>query len=1304
MANFSGGTGAGSSGTGSGGGGIEDTGSGGPQPSSSLSSASLRRFAFGQAGPISLDVATTTGGNFSLIVDSEQTVEQLKKIISKKLKVSKDRICLLHRERELNDGTLRENGLIDGSKIILTPNVETGLLAQRAENTVMQALESLNDNQVNDFLSGKCPLNLNVRLGDHMMLIQLQLSTLNPSAQAATTGNSSTSTSTSSHNISNNPNVSTSNNANVMNLNTGGIAGVPGLKLINAGMPTIIIRKPPAANEWEIIYPSQAQQQQTESQATPAASTSSNDRTSNQPQSTGAVAAKMKKTVVIATNNIPQQLSSAPVPASRAVFCQDKPPQQPQPTEPQQSLQQQQPTSAASTSKTYVFTMADCNNQRPWKYLRNGAPLKRPHWHTESTPEAASNPAPSTAVNTETDVQNNEPGAQNSNRSENGGGGDAVVENKPVQFIIGDNEMLLTRRGKMAQLIDLKRKPEYIRNITPGVYRVPATTKPDEASPILSLSNMVSTRLVAGGTDTGANDATEGSDESSVAVTSDAAASSGCSDPISANLTSCLCQRFDGADAEVDANGEANKATASDEANVATNMVLNACPEDTVTGGSAEANRLHCTAQNPITRHKAKAHNIRKLIVGDGKIKTSLETIAGCPSTGVVRPLVRVASQKLAQQQAQGQEQSLQGQPRPLQPNLPEMVVFPSGIAMQRVNFALGDQQQKQQQKQQPATQPQAGDPTPMDMDSNVSSLENPALAEASRNLTQTLRKLSKSVFTNKVMQDVAASSSSQSPLTEPTSSSSSGSTPSSVASSGRGVSSGAIIESMKHHGKGIYSGTFSGTLNPALQDKFGRPKRDISTIIHILNDLLSAAPQCARNTSEAVAKASAMNASTATTSTGANPPANTVGSSGSGTKIFFLEPTAAAAATSSSSSGGNGIALLAGPTANAQQSQPQSSNQSDLNAGDSPPTPNLQQTATPTMSKNIGGLTQLKYPMAMVSCGCNESVQINDNSECKAPNIGITTHGHAKGPHSMASCNAAGSRRPLLLSSGAGSAGQKIITVVAPTATTSGSPVVLCQCGAAMLASGSSSAEEQHPRCKMCALKALELENSKTKLKLDNLRKIMQKKKERREARRQQAAPYNTSTVLMPVSQNYSPDHVSLTADVTNNGKISMPIGSTLIDGAQESQSSEQPQPSAMQIESEVEPHSQPPVTTTAQPQVQNGGASSESSVLEEVVQQKLLQQQEMEVMESDQPEADTGDVLCQTERSSPTDPVETDSEPGGGTTAANSSTSPSATGTICTSSSASAAASSPPTGASTSEATTSTTAHLVEEVDTVA
>ncbi|XP_018784778.1 PREDICTED: probable RNA methyltransferase bin3 [Bactrocera latifrons] len=149
---------------------------------------------------INLNINTTTGGNFGVTVDPQISVENLKKIISKKLKVAKDRICLLHREKELQDGTLKDNNLMDGSRIILIPNVETGLLAQRPENTVMQALESLNDSQVNDFLSGKTPLNLSMRLGDHMMLIQLQLSTVNPAngSSSATAGSSCTSGSSSS--------------------------------------------------------------------------------------------------------------------------------------------------------------------------------------------------------------------------------------------------------------------------------------------------------------------------------------------------------------------------------------------------------------------------------------------------------------------------------------------------------------------------------------------------------------------------------------------------------------------------------------------------------------------------------------------------------------------------------------------------------------------------------------------------------------------------------------------------------------------------------------------------------------------------------------------------------------------------------------------------------------------------------------------------------------------------------------------------------------------------------------------------
>lgn len=122
---------------------------------------------------------------------------------------------------------------------------------------------------------------------------------------------------------------------------------------------------------------------------------------------------------------------------------------------------------------------------------------------------------------------------------------------------------------------------------------------------------------------------------------------------------------------------------------------------------------------------------------------------------------------------------------------------------------------------------------TPADPQANstMSITDNMALAEASRNLTQTLRKLSKDVFCHKI--DHHQHHNHHHAAAE--------------ATSERKIGSGAVIESMKNHGKGIYSGTFSGTLNPALQDRYGRPKRDISTVIHILNDLLSATPHYTR-------------------------------------------------------------------------------------------------------------------------------------------------------------------------------------------------------------------------------------------------------------------------------------------------------------------------------------------------------------------------------------------------------------------------------------------------------------------------
>ncbi|PSN54717.1 hypothetical protein C0J52_04874 [Blattella germanica] len=77
---------------------------------------------------ITVRVTPTTGGQFDLQVAKTESVENLKKLISKKLKVPKERICLLHRDRQLRDGTLQENTLMDGSRLTLLPSVETGLL------------------------------------------------------------------------------------------------------------------------------------------------------------------------------------------------------------------------------------------------------------------------------------------------------------------------------------------------------------------------------------------------------------------------------------------------------------------------------------------------------------------------------------------------------------------------------------------------------------------------------------------------------------------------------------------------------------------------------------------------------------------------------------------------------------------------------------------------------------------------------------------------------------------------------------------------------------------------------------------------------------------------------------------------------------------------------------------------------------------------------------------------------------------------------------------------------------------------
>lgn len=136
-----------------------------------------------------LFIQSTTGTQLEITVPPEETVEGLKRRLSQKLRLPKDRLALLHKDTRLSSGRLQDFGVTDSSKLTLVPSVEAGLMSQaaRPEQSIMQALESLTETQVGDFLSGRSPLTLALRVGDHMMFVQLQLAAQHAGVQQCTT-------------------------------------------------------------------------------------------------------------------------------------------------------------------------------------------------------------------------------------------------------------------------------------------------------------------------------------------------------------------------------------------------------------------------------------------------------------------------------------------------------------------------------------------------------------------------------------------------------------------------------------------------------------------------------------------------------------------------------------------------------------------------------------------------------------------------------------------------------------------------------------------------------------------------------------------------------------------------------------------------------------------------------------------------------------------------------------------------------------------------------------------------------------
>ncbi|XP_077369785.1 midnolin-like isoform X2 [Festucalex cinctus] len=123
--------------------------------------------------------SSSIGGPLELVVPKGETVDGLRTRLARQLNVHKDRIVLLHKDRQLTAGKLVEQDVADGSRLTLQVPVvvESGLLSSsaRAERMV-EVLERLTEREMSDFLSGRSPLAIQLRLGVHTMHVQLQLS------------------------------------------------------------------------------------------------------------------------------------------------------------------------------------------------------------------------------------------------------------------------------------------------------------------------------------------------------------------------------------------------------------------------------------------------------------------------------------------------------------------------------------------------------------------------------------------------------------------------------------------------------------------------------------------------------------------------------------------------------------------------------------------------------------------------------------------------------------------------------------------------------------------------------------------------------------------------------------------------------------------------------------------------------------------------------------------------------------------------------------------------------------------------
>ncbi|XP_075158939.1 ubiquitin-like domain-containing protein stuxnet [Haematobia irritans] len=997
-----------------------------------------------QMAPINLNISTTTGGNFSVSVDPQITVENLKKIIAKKLKVAKDRICLLHREKELQDGSLKENNLMDGSKIILIPNVETGLLAQRPENTVMQALESLNDSQVNDFLSGKTPLNLSMRLGDHMMLIQLQLSTVNPvngTGHGSSNCSSSSRTRSSHHHHHHHHRSSSSRSASTTSTATQTSDGSNSSNNAKA-----------AANHSHHHHHHHHH----------------HHNNSNIPGSI----ASANTSVVAAAQNTTTAVRKLELDSSNA--CQTR-------------------TNANNTTSPVTATKTPMSSSTRMQSIANNAPLPLSNSSAVQCSSTAS-PVP-------TPTKSSDLSSFLSKR-----------DYESLQNIVKSIAMAQPSRLPPPTTVNASGsgsapQPAASSTIVPvaspivpvaTTFHAPSTAEAAllEQSPIKSLSNLVSSPIkttpikniprISNSTNSSSNIVNSvalgpHSSAMGAATATVAPASSICQDPIAAKLTSCLCTRLNGGSSTINMPPHSTSKQCIETSCISqqqqshtpqlalqqtphqcTSSLMTSTPNYKATNPNAiltpppttgsnlpssssssrsSSSSLHKTAHNVISRkhrhhhhHHHHHHHYHHPGVQNTNVKLQ-PSITSTPTRGVSNDSgfnsgddslnISTQSPIKTKTTASTAAAAIKGTSSMVTP----VVVAAPLTSVQSVAA-------------QPSATPTT---TPLGLDESGIVSDSRTLAEASRNLTQTLRKLSKEVFTNKI--DFSASEE----------------TP-------RKNGSGAVIESMKNHGKGIYSGTFSGTLNPALQDRYGRPKRDISTVIHILNDLLSATPQYHR-----------------------------------GARISFEAPStsAAAAASVAAASGSPGAIHHSSRSKHLSSKHHHSSHPcvkciKTHNSSSSSVSANSNSGSVShaTTNANVSSTSSSSSVCTYSECnGHYSSKSLSSKSyACCHPDLASTPNGAAISQSNGGSSSHNGHHH----SSHHHHHHHQMVD-----------ERKVCQCRY-RIHSETGEREREHT-CQKCAT---EMDNLKTKSKLDQLRLVMQQRKQKREARKLKGAPYGARVV----------------------------------------------------------------------------------------------------------------------------------------------------------------------------------------------